>query len=200
MMPAAASSAAPEIVEFLIGSYRNTEGVHSETIIGAAAALTGEFALRAVEPKLPESGWVMSEKAGGIVLGDHSKDIAGLWDFIREGAIKAGASEGKLPAPYEVVARVAKAVGGSPFPPISVPEKHFPHEWSPNACPRLRGGIEKIAAKHGLEGVAIAQALTLALINLIIQTAQVLPPEVAATLALEIMLGVTHMAPMKAPV
>lgn len=199
MMSQAASAAAPEIVAFLIASYRNAQGVHSETIIGAAAALTGEFALRAVEPKLPETGWVMSEKASGVIFGDHGKSKAGLWDFIRQAAIIAGASEATLPEPYEVMARIAKAVGGSPFPPLSIPNKHYPHEWSPNACPRLRGDIDKFAAKHGIAGIETANTLTLAIVQLIAQTAQVLPPAIAATLALEVMVGTAHMAPMKQP-
>lgn len=200
MIPPAAASAGSDIAKFLISSYRNDRGVHAETIIGAAAALAGEFALRAAEPELPESGWVVSEKAAGLIFGDHAEGIAGLWDFVREGAVKTGAAKGEFPDPAEVSARVAKAVGGSPFPPLSVPDRHFPHEWSPNACPRLRGGIEKIAADHRLSGEDTAKALALTIVLLIAQTKSVLPPAIAATLALEVMLGVAHMAPMKEPV
>ena len=85
-------------------------------------------------------------------------------------------------------------------PPLSIPEKHFPHEWSPNACPRLRGGIEKIAADHKLEQGDTAKALALTIVLLMAQTKSVLPASVAATLALEVMLGVAHMVPLNEPV
>ncbi len=169
-------------------------------MVGAAAALAGEFALRAAEPELPERGWVASANVSALIFGDHAKGEVGLWDFMREGAVKAGAAPGDLPDSTEVSARVAKAVGGSPFPPLSIPEKHFPHEWSPNACPRLRGGIEKIAADHKLEQGDTAKALALTIVLLMAQTKSVLPASVAATLALEVMLGVAHMVPLNEPV
>ncbi len=200
MIPPAVAAASSDVLKFLITCYRNERGVHAETIIGAAAALAGESALRAAEPELPESGWVVSEKTSGLLFGDHSKGQVGLWDILREGAAKAGADASDLPDPAEVTARTAKAVGGSPFPPISVPEKHYPHEWSPNACPRLRDGIEQIFADHGLEGADMAKAVVLAIVLLINQTKGVLPPGIAAALALEVMVGVTHMAPLREPV
>ena len=175
-------------------------GVHAETIIGAAAALAGEFALRAAEPKLPENGWVISQGAHRIIFGDGGADPVGLWHLICEGAVQAGATPSALPQTEAVAARTAQAVGGSPYPPLSVPDKHYPHEWSPNACPRLRQAIEKTAAQHGIDHGDTARALALAIVLLIAQTKAVLPPATSATLALEIMAGVARMAPLAAPI
>ena len=192
--------ASTEIAKFLINSYRTERGVHAETLIGGAAALTGEFALRAVEPVLPENGWVISEKSNALLFEDEQRGEAALSTVIRAGAERAGARPEDLPDPLSVVARVAAAVGGSPFPPLSVPDRHYPHEWSPNACPSLRGGIEEIAAAQGISGREIAMALVFAIAILIDQTKDVLPAAIAATLALEVMIGVSRMAPMKQPI
>jgi hypothetical protein len=199
MIDSAITCASSEIAKFLIESYRNERGVHAETILAAAAALAGEFALRAVEPVLPETGWVISDKINPLLFEDERRGKATLWTVVRTGAERAGAAPEDLPDPVAVVARVAAAVGGSPFPPLSIPDRHYPHEWSPNACPRLRGGIEKIAAEQGLSAGDTAMALAYAIALLIAQTKDVLPPAIAATLALEVMVGVSRMVPMKQP-
>ncbi len=193
-------TAAGHMAEFLIESYRNARGVHVETLIGGAGALAGEFALRAAEPALPDKGWVMSEKASNLIFGNETKGEAGLWTVVYAGALGAGAGEESLPRQDEVAARTAAAVGGSPFPPITVPDAHYPQEWSPNACPRLRGGIERIAKIQGLDRSTTAMAIAYAIAVLISHTKDALAPAVSATLALEIMVGVSHMVPMTEPI
>jgi len=193
-------AASSDISACLVAGYRNQQGVHSETVIGGAAALAGEFALRAMEPRVPDSGWVFSEKTSSFIFGDAAAGKAGLWDLLREGAVEAGAYEAELPDPLEVARRVAGAVGGSSYPPLSVPDRHYPHEWSPNACPRFRGEIERIVNRHGLGMSEAAVAIVMAISDLLQQTKQVLSTAVAATLALEIMAGVSHMPPLKQPV
>lgn len=200
MVSPAIASASTDIMTCLVASYRNERGVHAETVIGGAAALAGELALRAMEPRLPDHGWVTSEKTGHFIFGNGEAESVGLWVLLREGALEAGAEEAQLPNPLEVVRRVAGAVGGSPFPPLSVPDRHYPHEWSPNACPRFRSEIERIFKSHSLGRVEGAVAVVMAISQLMKETMKVLPPAVAATLALEIMAGVSHMAPLKQPV
>lgn len=189
--------ATSEITQFLIESYRMERGVHAETIIGGAAALAGEFALRGSESDLPADGWVISENANGFLFENEARGDVTLWSIIRSGAERAGAAPDTLPDPVDVVARVAESLGSSPFPPLSVPDRHFPHEWSPNACPKLRGGIEKIGAANGLSARELALALATAVSILIGQTSQLVPPAVAGTLALEIMIGVSRMVPLE---
>lgn len=189
-----------EIAALLIEAYRDGQGVHSETMIGGAAALAGEFGLRAIEPNLPEQGWVVGDKINGLLFENEEQGEATLWTIIRVGAERAGAPAEELPDPVDVVARVAAKIGGSPFPPLTVPERHYPHEWSPNACPRLRRAIEIIADARNLSSVDRAMAIAFAIAFLIAQIKDVLPPVIAATLALEIMIGVSRMAPMKEPI
>src|SRR5262245_58198190 len=53
--------ASDKIGKLLMQAYRDERGIHIETIVGAAAVLAGEFALRASVPRLPDTGWI----AGG---------------------------------------------------------------------------------------------------------------------------------------
>lgn len=57
MRPDATFAAANDLVDLIVGYYRNKDGVHAETAIGALAALFGEWSLRA---------------QGGFVLQDRS--------------------------------------------------------------------------------------------------------------------------------
>lgn len=196
MTTEATMRAGAELTKFLVEAYRTERGVHAETVIGGAAALAGEFALRAVEPVLPETGWVTSRKASTLLFGTDPMGTTGLCTLIRQGAMKAGAEESEIPELEEVAARAAEAVGGSPYPPLSVPEGHYPHEWSPNACPRLRLGAEHICRGQGLSGREKATALAVAVAFLINETREVLPPAIGARLALEVMIGVSHMVPL----
>ncbi len=203
MIPANVDSASTDILDYLIASYRNERGVHTETIIGGAAALAGETVLCAVEPRLPDQiGCVFSERATYAIFGfpGVQDGEGGLWNYIRLAAIEAGAKIEDLPTAKDVIGRVADAVGSDCFPPISVPNCHYPQEWSPNACPRLRSGLHEIFAAHKVKGLAAAKAVVLAIVLLIIQTKNVLNPVVSATLALEVMAGVARMVPLQAPI
>ena len=193
-------AAGVQITRFLMQSYQNDQGIHCETIIGAAAALAGEFVLRASEPTLPDSGWVTSTKSTGLLFENEARGKMSMWTIIRVGAEKAGAAPDALPDPVEVVGRVAASLGQSPFPPLSVPEEHFPHDWSPNACPTHRDEIERIGAENGLSPSDLALELAMCIVFLMHQAKDVLPPVIAATLALEIMIGVSRMAPMQEPI
>jgi hypothetical protein len=193
-------AAAQDMTGALMQAYRNEQGIHAETIIGAAAALCGEFALRAAAEEsgqvLPESGWVVGGIADALL---YSGEIS-AWTLIRVAAARAGADDAALPDMAEIVARTASAIGGSPFPPLSIPNEHHPHEWSPNACPRHRAAIAEIADRHGLSGEETVLALALSVSILISQTKQVIAPALTARLAADIMIGVSRMAPMQAEV
>ncbi|WP_340117115.1 hypothetical protein [Pelagibius sp. 7325] len=195
MVSAAVQQASTEIANCLVAGYRNERGIHAETVIGAAAALAGEFALRSTASQLPDSGWVFSPEASELIFGDP-----GLCDMLRETALEAGAGEADMPKPVELSKRIAGSVGGSPYPPLSVPQHHYPHEWSPNACVKFRVEIERIAAAHQLTKLEVVVAIVMATQALIVQAKSALSPAIGATLAMEIMGGVSHMAPLKQPV
>ena len=188
--------AGAELTRLLVRSYQSERGVHAETVIGAAAALAGDFALRAVERNPPASGYIVSKKAGALLFGTDPLGITGLCGVIRQGAVKAGADESAIPELEDITARIKEAMEGGPYPPLSVPEEHYPREWSPNACPRLRAAVDEICRSHGLTGPKAATALVIACAFLINETRQVLPPEIGARIALETMIGVARMAPL----
>ena len=186
-----------ELTRLLVRSYKSERGVHAETAIGATAALAGDFALRAVERNPPASGFVTSEKVSALLFGTDPLGTTGLCGVIRQGAVKAGAAETAIPELEDITARIKEAIeGGGLYPPLSVPEEHYPQEWSPNACPRLRAAAAEICQSHGLNGPKSATALVIACAFLINETREVLPPEIGARIALETMIGVARMAPV----
>lgn len=186
-----------DVLNFMIQKYRTQGGVHAETIIGATAALAADFALRGTARELPVGhNWVVSEGADRLLYAGEEQGEATVWSIIRGGALKAGADPAALPDLETTVKRVADAVGSSPFPPLSIPAEHYPHEWSPNAGPKLRDELAGITARAGLTTEQTALALGFALARLMEYTSDVLAPELSATLALEIMAGVARMSPL----
>lgn len=195
------SKAGMEIADFLIGSYANEQGVHAETLLGAAAALAGEFALRAAEPILPDEGWVISTNAAGLIFENAAVGEMTLWSIIRIGAERSGLTDGDMPDPGEAYGRAATAsFGGTSYPPLTVPAEHYPLEWSPNACPRYREAIAKIGATRGLAMKDLAMAIALSIVLIMSKTAEILSPAIATRLVLEIMIGVSRMPPLQAEV
>jgi hypothetical protein len=194
--------AAKNLVEFLIATYRDGDGVHAETVIGAAAALTGEFAQRATGLQIPESDgqFVFGDAINEVLLEGEKDGRITVWQCFQRSLYEAGLAETKLPNIEDVIANVARAVGGPSFPPLTVPQEHCPHEWSPNACPRLRHKVTAIAANYDLTRRELAYALALATGRLVAMTKAVLPPTIGITLAAEIAFGVAKMAPLIEPV
>ena len=193
--------ASADIVTFLLTTYRNDKGIHAETVIGAGAALAGEFALRAAaaarRQPLPLKGWVVASDVDAIIAIAPEPKMTTLLTLIVDAAKDAGMPPTAAPEPLAIIARTAQAVGGSPFPPLTVERSHYPLEWSPNAGPRHRAAIERIARDHALDELGTAGALALAIGQIIKMTSNVLAPAISARLAAEIMIGVSRMAPMQ---
>lgn len=192
--------AAQDIASLLFKFYMTEQGLHAETIIGAAAALTGEWSLRATEQPLPENGFVVGDEINRILFGDDVQEdgsnVGGVWAIVANCAIQSGLSEDQLPNPIISVAQVAAAMGGSSFPPLTIPREHYPHEWSPVAGPRFRNALKEIFEKNGLDAGSAAASCALATSLLLNQTNEVLKPETSVKLVLEIMVGVSRMAPV----
>jgi hypothetical protein len=209
-----ASRVGVQISKMLTAAYTKERGVHSETILGAAAALAGEFALRATEPVLPSSGWIESKPSRDLLFEGEARGKITMWSIIKVSAVRAALEAARakgatthlaidqeidLPEPTEVMRRVDGFSGSGIYPPLSIPPKHFPQEWSPNACPKFRAEILAIGARHDASPEDLALGIAFAIGFLINQTSRVLPPSIAATLALETMLGVARMAPLDKP-
>ncbi len=192
------ADAGREIVRLLLKGYGNAGNIHTETLLGAAAALAGESALLAAENNLPETGWVFSEKALALIYNSPKSSDESVWAIIRTVLSTASSKDG-LPDPVEITRRIAGAVGDSHFPPLSIPKENHPHEWSPNACPNFRQQINQIAGQHNLNRTQRTMALGFALAYILKQTRNVLDTKIAATLVLEMMIGVSRMVPLKEP-
>jgi hypothetical protein len=185
------STAANDISVMLQEAYRSERGIHAETLVAAAAAVTGEWALWALEMDLPQDGWIVSDGVNQITI-EGPNAVARL---VEAAVAHANGSPDKLPTADILAANAAAAMGKPGFPPLSVPARHLPQEWSPLAAPRFRHAVREIARQHGLSAHETCAACGLAVGLLIDATKDVLDPTVAGTLALEIMVGVTRMSP-----
>jgi hypothetical protein len=200
---AEAEPAAQELVAMLCHVYTDRNNrIHAPTIVGGAAALTGEFALRATGLPLPRIGFVFGDPINEILF-EGGRDQATLWDVLEKSAATIGVPKDDLPDAREVFGRVAAAAatitrdgGDAVFPPLSIPDAHYPKEWSPNAGPRLRAAVQEIAMRYRLTARQTALALGVATGELIQQGKDLLPAKIAFQLAVEVMFSTAKMAPL----
>lgn len=195
--------ASKELTTFLLAQYRDRNGsIHAASVVGAAAALTGEFAQRASGISLAEgkAGYVFGDLVNGVLIEDTAQGQPTVWDCLLLAARDAGVAERDIPDPVDVIKNVVAAIGGPSFPPITVPQQCFPHEYSPNACVRLRPKVIDIADSLDLPRRDLAVALAMATYSLILLTREVLPPAIGVRLATEISFGVAKMSPLTAPI
>src|SRR5262249_15050966 len=79
---AALMAAAQDLKDLLIAAYTDEDNhVHAETVLGAAAALTGEFALRAAGVPIPSGGFVLGDPINDVLI--ESKTEVTLWDVLK---------------------------------------------------------------------------------------------------------------------
>jgi hypothetical protein len=200
---------AAEVLEALVASYMAMPNVNLETIFGALAAPTAEFALRAgldahgqVLP--PGDRYVLGGAADPFLYKPGSNKPISVWAMVQHGAKEAGANVRKFPDMNEIVVRTTQAIGeGKAFPPIPrVPERNLPAEWSPNACVNHRDTVIAIAAKHGFTAPSdITMVLAIAMMLFFKQSGQMfksgtVTPNIVATLIAEIMIATSRMAPL----
>lgn len=196
-------AASQDFLPFLLAEYADDNGmVHAPTAIGAAAALTGEFAQRAGDVPFGEGrpGYVFGDQINDILIEGMEKGRVTVWDCLRRAARDCGVPETDIPDPIGIIKNVADAVGGPSFPPLTVPRQHYPREYSPNACVRLRPKVIAIADRFDLSRRDLAIALAMTAYGLILFAKDTVPPAVAVRLAAEIAFGVAKMAPLTAPI
>jgi hypothetical protein len=115
-----------EIMQHVLQAYTGTGGVHGESVIGALAALNGEFALRATTKILPTGeAWVDGTLADGLLFAGEQAGRWSIWTIVYGYAVSAGAPQSAIPDIREITQRVEKSKGGDNFPPLSVPKEHF---------------------------------------------------------------------------
>jgi hypothetical protein len=194
-------AAAQEFTALLLAEYGDGEGrIHAPSVIGAAAALTGEFAQRAggISLEKAKPGYVFADAINEVLLEGAEKGRATVWDCLQRAGRDAGLSEREIVDPIEVIKNVAAAVGGPSFPPLTVPREHYPHEYSPNACVRLRPKVIAIADRLDLSRRDRAIGLAMAIHGLILLTKDVVPAAISLRLGAEIVFGVAKMNPLSA--
>lgn len=195
------SQAGARIAQHLMQAYRDPRGVHVETIVGAAAVLAGEFALRASTPRLPDSGWIAGAPADALMYAGSEKIPVTMWSIVQVVAHELGVDAAQLPNMKAIAMRASENLGAPSFPPkLSVPSEHYPHEFSPNAGPRFRTEVMAIAREAGLDPAETALALAFTLGLLIKNAHSVVPAPILALLAAELMIATPRMAPLKAPI
>jgi hypothetical protein len=196
-----------ELAQMLYAAYTDRQNrVHVETMLGGAAALTGEFALRATGLPLPEHGFVLGDPINDILC--EAKDRLTLWDVLKSTASVTSLKESDLPDHIAIIRGIAEAIGAisgkgdgdKTFPPLSIPDDNYPHEWSPNACPRLRERVAAIGKRHHLTPRQLAFALAYAIVGIIKEAQEILAPAIAVRLVAEVMFATAKMAPLKRPV
>jgi hypothetical protein len=190
-------TAAKEFIVLLIAEYDGGGGVHAETAIGAAAALTGEFAQRSTGLPIPEDKprYVFGDAINDVPYEGADEGRATVWKMYEHAALKAGVPKADMPDPTAVIEKVVGSIGGPDFPPLTVPKQHYPREWSPDACVRLRPRIIAIADRCDLSRRELFIALAMATGCLFDLTKNVLPPAIGMRLATEITFGVAKMTP-----
>ena len=182
-------------------AYRDPRGVHVETIVGAAAVLAGEFALRASAPRLPDSGWIAGAPADALIYGGSDRIPVTLWSVVQVVMLSIGIDRSQMPNMQAIAERASENLDARQFPPkLSVPLEHYPQEFSPNAAPRFRNDVMAIAHEAGLDSTQTALALAFTVALLIKNAHTVVPAPILASLAAELMVAITRMAPLKAPI
>lgn len=180
-------------------SYAQNGRLHAETVLGAVAALAGEFAMRATVPEVPTEGWIIGDEINGLLFEDSLNDaeVVTLWSIILRYARAAGATALDEPDWMEICRDNMLAITEQrSFPHLSVPQEHFPHEWSPEACPRFRPILFLLMEEHHLGLHEMALALAGVIGRLLLVCVPTLPISVALLLVAQIMKGVSCMTPL----
>jgi hypothetical protein len=187
------ANAATDLVAMLLAAYTARDRFDPESAIAAAAALAGEFALRATGVPFPEKGEVSGNATDDVLFAGAREGRATVWMFIMHAAMEAGVAAYDLPRIEALATAFAQGASMSLLP---VPERYTPRESPQNVGPRFRHRVIATADTHDLSLREITIALGAATGQLIIRTQHAFPPPIAVTLAAEVMLAVARMAPL----
>jgi hypothetical protein len=189
------ANAATDLVAMLLAAYTVRDRLDARSAMSAAAALTGEFALRSSGVPLPERGAVSGNTADDVLFAGARDGRATAWMFMMHAAIEAGVAAYDLPRIEALAATVAQAPG-EVLRSLSVQENQVPRELPQNVGPRFRYRVIATADTHDLSLREITVALGAATGQLILRTQHDFPPAIAVTLAAETMLAIARMAPL----
>jgi len=105
------ANAASDIVALLLAAYTVQRRLQVDAAIAAAAALTGEFALRATGVPIPDKGTVSGDAVNDVLFAGAQEGRATAWMFIMHAAMEAGVAAYDLPRIEALAAAFAQADG-----------------------------------------------------------------------------------------
>src|SRR5947208_9850001 len=138
------ANAASEIVAMLLAAYTAQRRLQADSAIAAAAALTGEFALRSTGIPIPDKGTVSGEAMNDVLFAGAPEGRSTAWMFIMHAAMEAGVAAYDLPSIEALAAGFVQA-DGAILGSFSVQEKYAPRELPQNVGPRFRYKVIAIA-------------------------------------------------------
>jgi len=203
LQPAAAPSenlqhcanAATDLVAMLVAAYAVRDRIDAPTAVMAAAALTGEFALRASGMALPERGVVSGNAADDLLFAGAPEGRATAWMFMMHAAMEAGVAAYDMPGIEAIAAAFAQSPSEA-VSALSVHETYIPRELPQNVGPRFRHRVIAIADSHDLSLREITVALGATTAQLILRTRHEFPAQIAVARAAVTMLAIARMAPL----
>jgi hypothetical protein len=187
------ANAASDLVAMLLAAYTVRNRLDAQSAIAAAAALTGEFALRSTG--VPQGGAVSGNAADDVLFAGTREGRATAWMFMMHAAVEAGVAAYNLPRIEALAAAIAQAPDEA-LRSLSAQENQVPRELPQNVGPRFRYRVIATADTHDLSLREITVALGAATGQLILRTQRDFPPAIAVTLAAETMLAIARMAPL----
>ncbi|MDB5430425.1 MAG: hypothetical protein JWP35_1541 [Caulobacter sp.] len=200
----------------LENAMKDCEGrIRVEDLLSAAAAVTGEAAIRAVGEfdadahDFAPGQAVMSDAINNLLCGDRSDwdDVppGSLFGIIRKGALAAGYGPADFPDVGETIGIYAAGIGRGDDPQaiwgrpaLSVPVVNEPREQPLRHAYELR---ERVRVFFKAQDIAVADQpviLAQALAVVLGHVRQAIDPGVAIRLTLETLNGMAKMAPMTA--
>jgi hypothetical protein len=200
-----ATQAAELIKKLMMAAYTDERGVHLETILSAVSALAGyagqRAALAMIEagtaeakqfPQIHEIStkngqtFLVSELVNQLVASAGGPDRLTVFTLVANGGLRAGGK--RLPEMGEIMRRNAEAIGSSNYPPLTVPQQHFPRENAITALRRWWPVVVKVFSVkelRSLHPIYHMFALGHIAMQVIESGKDVINPEIAVNLAME---------------
>ncbi len=161
------NSVGDDFVRYLVTAYQVNGEVHWPTVIASTAALSGEMALIANEPRLPEFGVVESRRVAEAV---HDGDVKThtLWGYSTMIASEAfGVEVENLPDYRSIVELLGVQLLPGSFPALDVAAHVAPRETPLNGGARHRKAIHAFAGDAGFSTNDTSYALATAAMKMI---------------------------------
>lgn len=184
---------AHDLLPVFIKSYQDKRGVSAETLIGGLAAVTGDHVLRTfVDADNCNDFWIISDEVDTFLSVD-TYDSLSIDSYLSNFGKEAGYHYRNVDRVKTIIKRTAAAIGGEIFPPLTIPKNHYPYEYSPNAAVRYRATMKEIFDAHVMTKRERAICCTYLTGQAIVEAKDVLDPDIAYQLALEMIVGVSKM-------